>query len=72
MISPGTSCAIGSSTSSLLPVSASLRITVAVLLTMAFSASAARLERASWMKFSSVEISTISAITKAPVRSSVA
>ncbi|MNN69891.1 hypothetical protein D3C81_1857160 [compost metagenome] len=48
------------------------RCTVAVLLTIAFRASAARVERASWIKLSMVEIATISAITPAANRSSVA
>nr|VXZ89337.1 Uncharacterised protein [Klebsiella pneumoniae] len=44
---------------------------MAVLLTIAFSASAALVERASRMKLSNVEIPTIRAITPAANRSSV-
>ena len=71
MMSPGTSWSIGSSSQRLSPCSLTTRSTVAVLLTIAFSASAALVERASWMKLSSVEIPTIRAITPAANRSSV-
>ena len=70
-MSPGTSWSIGSSSQRLSPCSFTTRSTVAVLLTIAFSASAALVERASWMKLSSVEIPTIRAITPAANRSSV-
>ncbi len=70
--SPGTSWSIGTSRQPLSPLSLRVRRTVAVLLTIAFRASAARVERASWIKFSSVEMPTIRAITPAANRSSVA
>ncbi len=70
-MSPGTSWSIGSSSQRLSPCSFTTRSTVAVLLTIAFSASAALVERASWMKLSNVEIPTIRAITPAANRSSV-
>ena len=72
MTSPGTNWSIGSSTQPFSPFSLITRSTVAVLLTIAFSASAALVERASCTKFSSVEMTTIRAMTPAANISSVA
>ena len=69
--SPATSSRIGTSTRSAGPSPSALRNTVAVLLTIALSFSAARLERFSWMKRSSVEIPTMLPITTAASTSSV-
>jgi len=64
--SPGTSCLIGSSMRG-----SSRRITVAVLLTIALSASAAWLDLLSCQKRSSVDSTTMEKITVAAFRSSV-
>ncbi|MNN60365.1 hypothetical protein D3C81_1755410 [compost metagenome] len=64
--SPGTNCLIGNSLRG-----ASRRITVAVLLTMAFSASAAWLDLLSCQKRSNVDSTTMEKITTAALRSSV-